>query len=191
MGTISPSRVVDIAMQERLRKEVLDRFVQGIAADGLSFQGMLFPGLMMTSEGPKVLEFNCRFGDPETQVLMRRLSSDLLDLIEATLEGRLAEVQPVWDERPAVCVVLASGGYPGTIEKGKIIFGLEALQADPDVVVFHAGTASHNGKMVTNGGRVLGVTAMGTTLEEARVKAYAAANTISFEGKQLRHDIGA
>ncbi len=191
MGTITPSRVVDSAMQERIKKEILDLFVQGISADGLLFQGMLFPGLMMTPEGPKVLEFNCRFGDPETQVLMRRLTSDLLDLIEATVEGRLSDVRPVWDERPAVCIVLASGGYPGAIEKGKIIFGMEAAQTDPDVVVFHAGTATKHRKIVTNGGRVLGVTALGATLEEARAKAYAAADKISFEGKQLRRDIGA
>jgi phosphoribosylamine--glycine ligase len=138
-----------------------------------------------------VLEFNCRFGDPETQVLMRRLKSDLLDLIEATVEGRLSEVQPVWDDRAAVCVVLASGGYPGPIEKGKVIHGLERVEVDPDVMVFHAGTALKNGEVVTNGGRVLGVTALGATLEEARAKAYAAADKITFEGKQFRRDIGA
>ena len=157
---------------------------------------MLFPGLMMTPKGPMVLEFNCRFGDPETQVLMRRLQSDLLDLIEATIDGRLSSVQPVWDERAAVCIVLASGGYPCPIEKGKVITGLEEVEveeasADPDVVIFHAGTALKNGMVVTNGGRVLGVTALGETIEEARTKAYAAADKIAFEGKQLRRDIGA
>jgi len=191
MGTISPSRVVDGQMKQRLEKEVLDPFVRGLVTDGLPFQGMLFPGLMMTPNGPKVLEFNCRFGDPETQSLMRRLKSDLLDLIEATIDGKLAEVQPVWDERAAVCIVLASGGYPGPIEKGKPIAGIEAASADPDVVVFYAGTSSKDGRVVTNGGRVLGVTALGATLEEARKKAYAAAEKITFEGKQLRGDIGA
>ena len=151
---------------------------------------------MMTPKGPMVLEFNCRFGDPETQVLMRRLQSDLLDLIEATIDGRLSSVQPVWDERAAVCIVLASGGYPCPIEKGKVITGLEEVEveeasADPDVVIFHAGTALKNGMVVTNGGRVLGVTALGETIEEARTKAYAAADKIAFEGKQLRLDIGA
>jgi len=192
MGTISPSRVIDAAMQERIRTEILEPFVKGLAADGLPFQGMLFPGLMMTLQGPKVLEFNCRFGDPETQVLMRRLKSDLLDLIEATVDGKLSEVQPEWDNRASVCVVLASGGYPGAIEKGKVISGLETLFNDPDVVVFHAGTAlTEEGKIVTAGGRVLGVTALGNTLEEARSKAYAAVDKISFEGKQFRRDIGA
>ena len=191
MGTISPSRVIDAAGMEIVSKEILDPFVAGLAADGLSFQGMLFPGLMMTPTGPKVLEFNCRFGDPETQVLMRRLKYDLLHLIEATIDGALSTVQPEWDERAAVCIVLASGGYPGPIEKGKLITGIEAANADPDVVVFHAGTTVKNGQLVTNGGRVLGVTALGVTLEEARTKAYAAADKISFEGKQLRGDIGA
>lgn len=191
MGTISPSREVDAAMQGRIRAEILDPFVRGLAADGLPFSGMLFPGLMMTPNGPKVLEFNCRFGDPETQSLMRRLKSDLLDLIEATIDGKLSSATPDWDTRAAVCIVLASGGYPGPIEKGKVITGIEAASADPDVVVFHAGTALKDGKVVTNGGRVLSVTALGATLEEARAKAYAAAEKISFEGKQLRRDIGA
>ena len=191
MGTISPSRVLDAAMQERVRNEILEPFVRGLKVDGLHFQGMLFPGLMITPEGPKVLEFNCRFGDPETQVLMRRLKSDLLDLIEDTIDGKLSEVHPIWEDRTAVCVVLASGGYPGPIEKGKVISGLESVGTDPDVVVFHAGTALKEGKFVTNGGRVLGITALGSTLEEARVKAYAVADQISFEGKQFRHDIGA
>jgi phosphoribosylamine--glycine ligase len=191
MGTISPSRVVDEAMRKRLEREVLEPFVKGLAADGLPFQGMLFPGLMMTPNGPKVLEFNCRFGDPETQSLMRRLKSDLLDLIEATIDGTLADARPQWDQRVAVCVVLASGGYPGPIEKGKVITGIEEASTDPDVVVFHAGTALKEGHVVTNGGRVLGVTALGATLEEARQKAYAAADKIAFEGKQLRRDIGA
>lgn len=191
MGTISPSREVDAAMNARIRKEILDPFVKGLAADELPFSGMLFPGLMMTPAGPKVLEFNCRFGDPETQSLMRRLKSDLLDLIEATIDGKLSSVTPEWDDRAAVCIVLASGGYPGPIEKGKVITGIGDASADPDVVVFHAGTASKGSDVVTAGGRVLGVTALGATLEEARAKAYAAAEKISFEGKQLRRDIGA
>jgi phosphoribosylamine--glycine ligase len=191
MGTISPSRVVDEAMVDRVCCEILNPFIRGIAVDDLPFSGMLFPGLMMTPNGPKVLEFNCRFGDPETQSLMRRLKSDLLDLIEGTIDGKLAGVTPEWDDRAAVCIVLASGGYPGPIEKGKVISGIEAASSDPDVVVFHAGTATKEGHVVTNGGRVLGVTALGATLEEARSKAYAAADKITFEGKQLRRDIGA
>ena len=192
MGTISPSREVDAAMQSRIRTEILDPFLRGLKTDALEFSGMLFPGLMMTPEGPKVLEFNCRFGDPETQSLMRRLKGDLLDLIEATVDGKLSSVAPEWDDRAAVCIVLASGGYPGPIEKGKEITGLaEAAASSPDVVVFHAGTSLKDGKVVTSGGRVLGVTALGATLEEARAKAYAAADLIRFEGKQLRRDIGA
>ena len=191
MGTISPSREVDVTMQERIRHEVMEPFVKGLAADNLPFDGMLFPGLMMTPQGPMVLEFNCRFGDPETQVLMRRLKSNLLDLIEDTIDGALPGIRPTWDERAAVCIVLASGGYPGAIEKGKVITGIDAANNDPDVVVFHAGTALKEGRIVTSGGRVLGVTALGATLEEARTKAYAAADKISFEGKQLRRDIGA
>ena len=193
MGTVSPSGVLDPAQMERARQEILEPFVKGLAADGLPFQGMLFPGVMMTPDGAKVLEFNCRFGDPETQVLMRRLKSDLLDLIEATIDGTLPDIAPVWDDRAAVCIVLASGGYPRPIEKGKVITGIEAAGSDPDVVVFHAGTAlaKKDGEIVTNGGRVLGVTALGATLEEARAKAYAAADKICFHGKQLRRDIGA
>ena len=190
MGTISPSGVLDAAMQERVREEILEPFVKGLAADGLPFHGMLFPGLMITPEGPKVLEFNCRFGDPETQVLMCRLKTDLLDLIEATVDGKLSEMQPLWDDRVAVCIVLASAGYPGPIEKGKVITGLESASSDPDIVIFHAGTALKEGKVVTNGGRVLGITALGATLEEARSKAYAVADKIEFEGKHLRRDIG-
>ena len=193
MGTVSPSGVLDPAQMERARQEILEPFVKGLAADGLPFQGMLFPGVMMTPDGAKVLEFNCRFGDPETQLLMRRLKSDLLDLIEATIDGTLPDIAPVWDDRAAVCIVLASGGYPGPIEKGKVITGIEAAGSDPEVVVFHAGTAlaKKDGEIVTNGGRVLGVTALGATLEEARAKAYAAADKICFHGKQLRRDIGA
>ena len=191
MGTMSPSGVIDSATKEKVRREIMEPFVKGLVADGLPFNGMLFPGLMMTPAGPKVLEFNCRFGDPETQVLMRRLKSDLLDLIEATIDGKLSESKPEWDDRAAVCVVMASGGYPGPIEKGKEITGIESASSDSEVVVFHAGTAMKDGKLVTNGGRVLGITALGATLEEARAKAYAAADQIEFEGQQLRRDIGA
>jgi phosphoribosylamine--glycine ligase len=137
-----------------------------------------------------VIEFNARFGDPETQVFVRRLQSDLLDLLEATVNGTLAQQCPVWDDRPAVCIILASGGYPGSFEKGKQIDGLELASSHPDIVVFHAGTAIKEDQIVTNGGRVLGVTATGDTLEEARSKAYAAADKILFEGKHVRRDIG-
>jgi phosphoribosylamine--glycine ligase len=191
MGTISPSGVCPQSILEELQRTLLKPFLRGLETDGLGFQGMLFPGVMITPQGPKVLEFNCRFGDPETQVLMRRLQSDLLDLIEATLDGTLATHKPLWDSRPAVCIVVASGGYPGTIEKGKVINGMEAaLASDPEVVLFHAGAKEEDGTLYTAGGRVLGVTALGETLEEARRKAYAATDLINFEGKQYRRDIG-
>lgn len=191
MGTISPSGSVDEALRARICREILDPFLAGIQKDGIAFRGMLFPGLMLTAEGPKVLEFNCRWGDPETQVLVRRLRSDLLPLLEATMDGTLAGARPEWDEKAAVCVILASGGYPGSYEKGKTVSGLEAAGETADVVVFHAGTKAQAGQILTNGGRVLGVTSLRVNLTEARALAYGAADRISFEGVQRRNDIGA
>jgi phosphoribosylamine---glycine ligase len=191
MGTISPSGTLDSSLIERVKAEVLDRFVAGIKADGIAFRGMLFPGLMLTEEGPKVLEFNCRFGDPETQVLVRRLRSDLLELLEACVDGALASQRPEWDERAAVCVVLASGGYPGAYQKGKRIEGLVKAEAMKDVVVFHAGTKQEGRLVVTNGGRVIGVSALGADRNAARELAYRAADTIRFDQIQRREDIGA
>lgn len=191
MGTISPSYSVTPEVLETVRREVLDRFVAGLKADGLDFRGMLFPGLMITAEGPKVLEFNCRFGDPETQVLMRRLRSDLLELLEATEARQLRQVTPEWDVREAVCVILASGGYPGDYEKGKEIQGIDRAEELPDVTVFHAGTKrDEDGKLVTAGGRVLGVTALGETLGDARARAYEGVESIHFEFGFCRTDIG-
>jgi phosphoribosylamine---glycine ligase len=191
MGTVSPSGTLDPPLIGLVKAEVLDRFVAGIKADGIAFRGMLFPGLMLTEDGPKVLEFNCRFGDPETQVLVRRLRSDLLDLLEACVDGTLASQRPEWDERTAVCVILASGGYPGAYEKGKTIEGLEGAGAMKEVVVFHAGTKQDGRRVVTNGGRVLGVSALGADRDAARELAYRAANTIRFDQIQRREDIGA
>lgn len=191
MGTISPSGSVDDALSARIRREILDPFLAGIQKDGLAFRGMLFPGLMLTAEGPKVLEFNCRWGDPETQVLVRRLSSDLLPLLEATADGALTEVSPEWDARAAVCVILASGGYPGSYKKGQVISGLDAAGELEGVKIFHAGAKVVDGQIVTNGGRVLGVTALGGDLNEARRQGYLAADRISFDGIQRRNDIGA
>lgn len=191
MGTISPSYSLTPELLEGVRRDVLDRFVAGLRADGLDFRGMLFPGLMITPKGLKVLEFNCRFGDPETQVLMRRLQSDLLELLEATVDRKLSEQQPVWDSREAVCVIQASGGYPENYEKGKAIEGIADADALAEVKVFHAGTKrDESGLLVTSGGRVLGVTALGDTLEEARQRAYAAAAQIHFEKGFCRSDIG-
>ena len=190
MGTCSPVSALNDALLERVKREVLDRFMTGLKADGLDFRGMLFPGLMLTPDGPKVLEFNARFGDPETQVLLPRLQSDLLDLIEATIDGRLSEVQATWDPRAAVCVVLASGGYPGTYEKGREITGIAEAEAT-GALVFHAGTQrTASGTLATNGGRVLGVTAMGDTVAGARAAAYRAVEKIHFTGRFFRSDIG-
>ncbi len=190
MGTISPSGSVDDALRERIRREILDPFLAGIQKDGIPFRGMLFPGLMLTAEGPKVLEFNCRWGDPETQVLVRRLRSDILPLLEATVDGTLSTLQPEWDRRAAVCVILASGGYPGSYEKGKPISGLDAAAALEGVEVFHAGTKIVDGRVATHGGRVLGVSALAEDLGSARTLAYRAAGRISFDGVQRRNDIG-
>ncbi len=189
MGTFSPAdKVLPPALEQRVRTEVLDRFLAGLRADGLDFRGMLFPGLMITAAGPKVLEFNCRFGDPETQVLLTRLESDLLDLLEATIDQRLDATPAHWSRQVAVCVILASGGYPGAYTTGKAIHGL----ADVTTTVFHAGTKkSEDGVHLTSGGRVLGVTALAPSLTGARVQAYAEVAKIDFEGVQYRTDIGA
>ena len=191
MGTVSPSGTLDSTLMEQVKTEVLDRFVAGVKADGIVFRGMLFPGLMLTETGPKVLEFNCRFGDPETQVLVRRLRSDLLDLLEACVDDAVAGQRPEWDDRAAVCVILASRGYPGAYEKGKPIDGLDQAQHMAEVVVFHAGTRLDGERVVTNGGRVLGVSALGAERDAARKLAYQAADTIRFDQMQRREDIGA
>jgi phosphoribosylamine--glycine ligase len=191
MGTVCPSGSVDAALGARIEREILQTLLAGLEKDGLHFRGMLFPGLMLTADGPKVLEFNCRWGDPETQSLVRRLDSDLLPLLEATADGTLPSQKPVWKEGAAICVVLASGGYPGPVEKGKPIGGIAEASAMEGVVVFHAGTKESNGQILTNGGRVLGVTATGETLAAARTLAYAACGRISFDGLQKRGDIGA
>ncbi|HWL52668.1 MAG TPA: phosphoribosylamine--glycine ligase [Chthoniobacteraceae bacterium] len=192
MGTFSPAaKLVTPELEATIRTEVLDRFLAGLRGEGLPFTGLLFPGLMITADGLRVLEFNCRFGDPETQVLLPRLKSDLVDLLEAALDGRLDEVTPEWDERAAVCVIMASGGYPGSYAKGKAITGLEKAEALGDVHLFHAGTRCGPQGLETAGGRVLGVTALGGTLEAARARAYEAVAQIHFEGATFRRDIGA
>lgn len=190
MGTFSPAaRALPPDMERRVRREILDPFMAGLRAEGITFRGLLFPGLMLTAEGPRVLEFNCRFGDPETQSLLPRLRTDLLDLLEATLDGTLDQCAPEWDERAAVCVVMASAGYPGSYERGSEIRGLGAIAGREDVLVFHAGTREENGHVVTAGGRVLGVTALGSGLADARERAYEAVGRIEFEGAQFRRDI--
>ena len=163
--------------------------MEGLREEGIEYKGVLYPGLMMTEEGPKVLEFNSRFGDPETQCLLPRLKSDLLDLLKASVEGSLADCQPEWSEEAAMCVVITSGGYPGNYRTGIPISGLD--EVEPDIMVFHAGTSICDGTTVTSGGRVLGVTALGATLADARDRAYKAVAQIHFSGAHFRHDIGA
>ncbi|MDO4552659.1 MAG: phosphoribosylamine--glycine ligase, partial [Bacillota bacterium] len=196
MGAYSPSLLFNEELEDRISKEILEPTLKGFQADGLDFQGVLFVGLMITEQGPKVIEFNNRFGDPETQAVLPRLESSLLDIFNAVTEDRLAEMEIRWSPKRAVCVGMASAGYPGSYEKGKEIFGLDRV--DPDVVVFHAGTAAgtvedgggQRPAVVTAGGRVLGVTALGDSHQEAREKAFANVERISFEGAQYRKDIG-
>ena len=189
MGSYSPSLLFDEEMKKRVMDDILAPTLAGFRKDGLKFKGVLFVGLMLSEEGPKVIEFNNRFGDPETQSVLMRLDSDLCDIFVSVCENRLAEQEILWSDERAVCVVLASGGYPGSYEKGLPISGLDDV--DDDIVVFHAGTkAGENGEVLTSGGRVLGVTAKGATNDEARAKAFANAEKISFEGMHFRRDIG-
>jgi phosphoribosylamine---glycine ligase len=191
MGAFSPSQTLDIESLNEVRTKVLDPFILGLKADGIAFSGLLFPGLIMTPAGLRVLEFNCRFGDPETQVLLPRLKSDLVDLLEATIEGRLARISVTWDEDPAVCVVMASSGYPGPYETGKEIDGISEAEKLKGVTVFQAGTRLEGDRVVTSGGRVLGVTATGSDLPTARRRAYDAVGKIAFDGSYFRGDIAA
>ena len=190
MGVYSP---VPIVTDEELAvmKQVMVDTVAELAAEGIDYRGCLYGGFMLTPEGPKVLEFNARFGDPETQVILSRLKNDLVDVMLACAEQRLDEVELSWRDEWAVAVVLTSAGYPGSYEKGKVITGVEDADALDGVTVYHAGTAvTDTGELVTSGGRVLAVTALGDTFEAARDLAYAACEKIDFEGKTLRHDIG-
>ena len=189
MGAYSPAPVVTDAMMDRIAREILVPVVDGMNRNGTPYKGVLYAGLMVTAGGPRVLEFNVRFGDPETQPILMRLKSDLLEIMLAVCDGTLDEVTLQWDPRPAVCVVIAAGGYPGEYEKGKIITGIAQAEKLEDVVVFHAGTAAKNASLVTNGGRVLGVTAMGQTIADAKAKAYEAVDKIKFDGAYCRRDI--
>ena len=186
MGTLSPSGRVDDELRARIEKEILGPFVRGLKEDGIDFRGMLFPGLMLTADGPKVLEFNARFGDPETQVLLPRLKSDLLDLLEATIDGRLDSARVDWDLRAACCVVMASGGYPGGYKTGVPVEGLDNCGG----LVFHAGTRREGDHLLTSGGRVLGVAALGHTAADAIQSAYDAVRRIRFDNAAWRTDIG-
>jgi len=189
MGAYSPAPVVTPRMHARIMREVIDPVVAGMSAEGTPYTGFLYAGLMIKGDELNVLEFNCRLGDPETQPIMFRLKSDLVGMVEAALVGGLDKVEPQWDRRVALAVVLASYGYPDAPRKGDIIEGLPAAVAD-DVHVFHAGTTLEAGRVVTSGGRVLAVTALGDNVKLAQRRAYAAADQIRFDGMQLRRDIG-
>lgn len=191
MGAYSPAPVVTAALHRRIMDEVMTATVEGLASDGIRYRGFLYAGLMITPDGvPKVLEFNCRFGDPETQPVLFRLTSDLVELCHRAIDGSLAEAEVVWDPRPALGVVLAAGGYPGSYEKGLEISGLDADRDDPDCKIFHAGTAADGDRIVTAGGRVLAAVARGDDVAAAQRKAYALAERISWPGSFYRTDIG-
>lgn len=190
MGTFSPSPFYTREIDEYCRKHIYQPTVDAMAAEGRPFVGIIFFGLMLTNEGPKVLEYNARFGDPEAQVVLPRMKTDMIEVMEACVEGRLDQVDLVFEENAAVCVVLASDGYPVKYEKGYPIEGLENFKDKDGYYCFHAGTKFQDGKIVTNGGRVLGITAKGKDLKEARKNAYDATNWVSFANKYMRHDIG-
>ena len=189
MGAYSPAPIVTDAMMNQIEREILVPVVDCMNRNDTPYKGVLYAGLMITAGGPRVLEFNVRFGDPETQPMLMRLKSDLLEACLAVCEQKLDEVTLEWDSRPAVCVVMASGGYPGDYEKGKVITGIDKAEQLKDVVVFHAGTAMKDGSVVTAGGRVLGVTAVGGTIADAKKQAYEAVSRINFEGARYRRDI--
>lgn len=188
MGSFSPSNIYNEELSERVYKEILLKSLEGLKKDGLDFRGVLFVGLMITDEGEKVLEYNCRFGDPEIQSILMRLESDLSEIMLAITEDRLADIEIKYSDQSALCLILASGGYPETYEKGKEISGLDSL--DEDIVVFHSGTKVSDGKILTNGGRVLGVCARGNSLDDAARKVYKNAEKIKFDKMHYRKDIG-
>jgi len=190
MGAYCPTPIVDEELMTKIEEEVLVPVVHAMKRARRPFQGVLYAGLMLTAAGPKVLEFNVRFGDPECQPLLMRLKTDIVDIIEATVEGRLGELDSLeWDERPSICVVMASEGYPGSYEKGREISGLDRANALDDVKVFHAGTKLDGEKVLSDGGRVLGVTAIGSTISNAKLQAYRGVKEIRWPGAWCRKDI--
>lgn len=190
MGAYCPTPVVDDAMMAWIEEHVLVPTIHAMKRNRKPFRGVLYAGLMLTATGPKVLEYNVRFGDPECQPLLMRLKSDIVDILEATVDKRLGEIDPpVWDPRPSICVVMASQGYPGDYEKGRPITGIDAADALEDVKVFHAGTRMEGDNIVTDGGRVLGVTAMGNTISAAKLQAYTAVQKVRWSGGWCRKDI--
>jgi len=190
MGAYSPAPVVSEKVHRQVMENIMIPIVRAMAKEGRKYRGVLYAGLMIRDEKARVLEFNARFGDPEAQPLLMRMKGDLIPLLQAMAEGRLGSRQVEWDDRATVCVVMASGGYPGSYEKGKVISGLEEAAKVPATFIFHAGTALRDGKVVTNGGRVLGVTALGKEIGEAIAKAYEVVGKISWDGAHYRKDIG-
>lgn len=190
MGVIAPLPFVDNELMARIEKEIIEPAILGMKKEGRPFVGCLYPGIMLTREGPKVFEFNARLGDPEAETYMRLLETDFLDIVDASIDGKLDELEIKWNDMSACNIALASPGYPGDYEKGKEISGIDEAEMQSDIIVFHAGTKNQENKLVTNGGRVLGVSSVGNTLEEALQKAYKAIEKISFEGMQYRKDIG-
>ena len=188
MGTIAPVPWVTVDHMKAIEEQIVKPTINALKKRGRPFRGLLFPGIMITESGPKVIEFNARFGDPETESYMRILKTDLVDILLASVSGKLNEQKIEWENFNACTVMCASKGYPGNYEKGKEIFGLDNLEKD--IVVFHAGTKEVDGKIITNGGRVLGVSAIGADLKEALAKSYKVIESISFEGMQFRKDIG-
>ncbi len=190
MGTFSPSPFYTAEVDEFCKKHIYQATVDAMAAEGRPFVGIIFFGLMLTEEGPKVLEYNARFGDPEAQVVLPRMKNDMIEVMEACVAGTLDEIDLQFEDNAAVCVVLASDGYPVSYEKGYPIRGMERFESEEGYYCFHAGTAFRDGEIVTNGGRVLGITAKGADLKEARVNAYKATEWVEFGNKYMRHDIG-
>ena len=190
MGTFSPSPFYTPEVDEFCKKYIYQATVDAMKAEGREFKGIIFFGLMLTPKGPRVLEYNARFGDPETQVVLPRMKNDIIDVFEACIDGTLDKIDLEFEDNAAVCVVLASDGYPEKYEKGKLITGLEAFDNNPGYYCFHAGTKRTDDGFVTNGGRVLGITATGSDLKTARANAYKATEWVSFENKYMRHDIG-
>ena len=189
MGAYSPAPIVTDALMNQIIQEILVPTIDGMNRNDTPYRGVLYAGLMITQGGPRVLEYNVRFGDPETQPILMRMKSDLLEVMEAVCDGRLGGADIEWDPSPAVCVVMASGGYPDSYEKGRVISGLEEAAQMKDVMVFHAGTKQKGEHIVTSGGRVLGVTARGDSIGKAKERAYEAAAKIHFEGAYYRRDI--
>lgn len=190
MGTIAPVPFASLELMKLVEESIVAPTLSALLAEDNPFSGVLFPGLILTNKGPRILEYNARFGDPETETYMRLLETDLIEIVDACILGKLDQIEIKWATKFACTVVLASAGYPGEYEKGKEIIGVKDAEQDKDIIIFHAGTTMKDGKLVTNGGRVLGVTAIGNTLEEALATAYKAIGKISFEGMQYRRDIG-